>query len=100
MLDDHIDYELWHGAIVHWFKANMNRKVYDDVDRIPDCTSIFTYNRCTLTKSKPRVPNPVVSKSRDMFEVIYIDICRPFPNESHSSSKYFLTIIDDFSRFF
>jgi transposase InsO family protein len=34
-----------------------------------------------------------------VFELIHTDICGPFPNEAYGGSKYFLTVIDDFSRF-
>jgi transposase InsO family protein len=45
------------------------------------------------------VPKPVKSKSTEVVELIYTDICRPCTNESYSVSKYFLTVIDDFSGF-
>jgi transposase InsO family protein len=56
-------------------------------------------NPCALSKSKHKVPNPVESKSTEVFELIYTDVCGPFPNELYGGSKYFFTIIDDFSRF-
>jgi transposase InsO family protein len=34
-----------------------------------------------------------------VFGLIHTDICGPFPNESYGGSKYFLTVIDDLSRF-
>ena len=32
------------------------------------------------------------------FEIVYSDICGPFPT-SHDGSKYFATFTDDFTRF-
>jgi hypothetical protein len=93
------DYDFWHAALGHPFKANVNRKLYEDGYLIPDCPSNFTCNPCALSKSKHKVPKPVDSKSTELFELIHTDVCGPFPNESYGGSKYFLTVIDDFSRF-
>ena len=35
----------------------------------------------------------------EVFELIHTDVCGPFPEESYGGSKYFLTVIDDFSCF-
>jgi hypothetical protein len=99
LLADDMDYDVWHAALGHPFKANVNRKLYEDGYLIPDCPSNFTCNPCALSKSKHKVPKPVEGKSREVFELIYTDVCGPFPNESYSGSKSFLSIIDDFSRF-
>jgi hypothetical protein len=60
---DDTDYDFWHAALGHPFKANVNRKLYEDAYLIPDCPSTFTCNPCNLSKSKHKVPNPVESKS-------------------------------------
>jgi hypothetical protein len=66
---------------------------------IPDCPSSFNFIPCTLSKPNHNVSKPVESKLTAVFELIYTDVCGPFPHELYSSSKYFLTIIDDFSQF-
>jgi hypothetical protein len=98
-LADDPDYDFWHAALGYSFKANVNRKLYNDGYLIPDCLSNFPCNPCALSKSKQKVPKPVESKSIDVVELIHTDVCGPFPNESHGGSKYLLTVIDDFSRF-
>jgi hypothetical protein len=98
-LADDTNYDVWHAALGHPFKANVNRKLYEDGYLIPNCRSNFTCNPYTLSKSKHKVPQPVKSKSIEVFELIHTDVCGPFPNKSYGGSKYFLTIIDDFSRF-
>jgi hypothetical protein len=77
----------------------MHLKFYEARYLIPDCLSTFTCNPCALSKSKHKVLKPVESKSTDAFESIHTDIYGPFRNESSVSSKYLLTIIDDFSCF-
>jgi hypothetical protein len=98
-LTDDTDYDFWHAALGHLFKANVNRKLYEDVYLTPDCPSNVTCIPCPMSKSKHKVPNPVESKSIEVFELIHIDVCRPFPNESYGGSKYCVTVINDFSCF-
>jgi transposase InsO family protein len=93
------DYDFWQAALGHPFKANVNRKLYEDGYLIRDCPSNFNCNPCALSKSNHKVPKPVESKSTEVFELIHTDVCGPFPNESYGGSKYFVTVIDDFSHF-
>jgi hypothetical protein len=98
-LADDTDYDFLHAPLGHPFKATVNRTLYEDGYLIPDCPSNFTCNPCALSKFQHKVPKPVEFKSTEAFELIQTDVWRPFPNESYGGSKYFLTIIDDFSRF-
>jgi hypothetical protein len=93
------DYDFWHAALGHPFKANMDRKLYKDGYLIPDYPSNFPSKPCALSTSKHKVPKPVESKSIDVIEIIPTDVCGPIPNESYTGSKYFFTIIDDVSSF-
>jgi hypothetical protein len=88
-LADDTDYDFWHAALGHPFKANVNRKVYEDGYLIPDCPSNCICNPCALSKSRHKVPTPVESKSIEGFELIHIDDCRPFPNKSYGGSNIF-----------
>ena len=45
------------------------------------------------------MPLPVPTKTTSILELINSDLCGPFPTESYGGSKYFLTVIDDYSRF-
>ena len=38
------------------------------------------------------------NKTTDIFEMIHCDIWGPYRVPSHSGARYFLTIVDDFSR--
>jgi hypothetical protein len=98
-LADDMDYEFWHAALGHPCKASVNQKPNTDGYLIADCPSNFTCNPCALSKSKHTVPKPVGYKSIEVFELIRTDVCGPYPNEWIDGSKYFLTAIDDFSKF-
>jgi hypothetical protein len=98
LVDDTV-YDFWHATLGHPFKANVNQKLYDDGYLIPDDLFNLTCNPCDLSKSTHSAPKPVESKSTEVFNLIHTDVCGPFPNESYGGSKYFLTVIDDFSHF-
>jgi hypothetical protein len=98
-LADDTDYDFRYTAVGHPFKANMNRKLYNDEYLIPHCPSNFNCYPCALSKFNHKVPKPVESKSTEVFELIYTDICRPFPNKFYGGSEYLLTVIDDFCHF-
>jgi hypothetical protein len=98
-LADDTDYEYMHPALGHPCKANIIRKLYEDGYWIRDCRSNFIYNLYILSKSMHKVLILVESKPTEVFDLIPPDICRAVPNESNGGSKYFLTVIADFSRF-
>jgi hypothetical protein len=72
------DYYLWDATLDHLCKVNVNRKRYEDGYLIPDCLSTFTYNTCTLSKSKHKALKPVESKSPPVFDLIHTDCCGLF----------------------
>ena len=39
------------------------------------------------------------NRSTYILELIHIDICGPFPTAAWNGQQYFITIIDDFSRY-
>ncbi|GFU71286.1 retrovirus-related Pol polyprotein from transposon TNT 1-94 [Trichonephila clavipes] len=54
---------------------------------------------CKLAKSK-RVSFKKTGavRSKRSFELLHMDLCSPMPTESQGGNKYFLSIIDDYSR--
>jgi hypothetical protein len=97
-LDDP-DYYFCHATLVHPFKENVNQELFRYGTLILDYPSTFTFSMCTLSKPRYKLSNLDESKSISLVKLIHPDICGPVPNESYSSSKYFLTIIGNFCRF-
>ncbi len=54
---------------------------------------------CKLSKSK-RISFKSIGKirSKRALELLHLDLCGPLPVASHGGNRYFLSIIDDFSR--
>ncbi|MDV3146753.1 MAG: DDE-type integrase/transposase/recombinase, partial [Sweet potato little leaf phytoplasma] len=49
---------------------------------------------------KPGVDVIIIDEAHDrIFELIHCDIWGPYRSSTHSGHKYFLTIVDDFSRY-
>jgi hypothetical protein len=70
---------------------------------IPELSHVKHNNQvctiCPLAKQK-RLPFPIsTSQSNSSFDIVHADIWGPFSEPSLNGSKYFLTIVDDHSRF-
>jgi len=44
------------------------------------------------------IPQKRHSRTKEVLELIHIDICGPFSTPLFSRSRYFITFIDDYSR--
>lgn len=62
------------------------------------CDDKFQCEICLLSKIT-RTPFPKKSERKsDLLEIVHSDLCGPMRVESHSKAKYFMTFIDDSSR--
>ncbi|GFV80857.1 retrovirus-related Pol polyprotein from transposon TNT 1-94 [Trichonephila clavipes] len=94
--------EIWHQRFCH---VNNNYLVKtsknDSVKGLPRLTDNGKTHciPCKLAKSK-RVSfkKTGVVRSKRPLELLHMDLCGPMPTESQGGNKYFLSIIDDYSR--
>ncbi|KAL4332389.1 hypothetical protein GQ457_07G007410 [Hibiscus cannabinus] len=89
--------ELWHNRLGHPSKQRMSHFAALD-STIP---SIVFHNcdTCHMAKHK-RLPFPIsTSVSESIFDLVHLDVWGPFPVKSVYGHSYFLTIVDDKSRF-
>jgi len=58
---------------------------------------------CDVCQEAKGTKNPYGSpfklKSKKPLEIVYSDVCGPFPVESITRARYFVTFIDDFTRY-
>jgi hypothetical protein len=68
---------------------------------LPGCTSISnkTYSVCPLAKQHRLPFSTNQTHSDNCFQLIHCDIWSPFSTPSFNGSQFFLTIVDDYSRF-
>jgi len=87
--------ELWHCRLGHMSFQNMKH-----IDVVKHCNSL-PHSICQVCHNakQHRDPFPVsLSCTTHLFELIHIDLWGPYPHPTYSGYKYFLTIVDDYSR--
>ncbi|GFU61686.1 copia protein [Trichonephila clavipes] len=94
--------EIWHQRFCH---VNNNYLVKtsknDSVKGLPRLTDNGKTHciPCKLAKSKRiSFKKTGAVRSKRPLELLHMDLCGPMPTESQGGNKYFLSIIDDYSR--
>lgn len=88
---------LWHGRLGHISKDRINRLIKDellpplDISNFDECVDCI---RGKFTRKNRKGSN----RSRELLEIIHTDICGPL-RTTLCGNKYFITFIDDYSRF-
>ena len=54
---------------------------------------------CIKGKQTKNIVKKIATRSTQLLELIHTDICGPIDVPSWSGEKYFITFIDDFSRY-
>jgi len=88
---------VWHSRLGHLSDSRI--QLLNNV--IPGCSSISNKDCsvCPLAKQH-RIPFPTShTHSTQLFALVHCDIWGPFSSPSSNGSKFFLTIVDDCSRF-
>ena len=98
------DAAMWHNRLGHLNVASMNElhKLVDGFSWSPNSSLIKTEQcRGCMQGKSHRVEFPKVATTRatQLLELVHSDICGPFNVSSHGGSYYFITFIDDYSRF-
>ncbi|KAH9688238.1 Integrase catalytic domain-containing protein [Citrus sinensis] len=89
---------LWHKRLGHISKARLERLVSDEILRSIDFTDLDVCIECIKgkqTKSKKLG----AYRTSAVLELIHTDICGPFPTATWNGQQYFITFIDDYSRY-
>ena len=89
---------LWHKRLGHISRERMQRLVKEEILPPLDFTDYGDYIECI--KGKMTNSRKLGStRSSHLLEIIHTDICGPFPIETLEGHRYFITFIDDYSRF-
>ncbi|GAU15708.1 hypothetical protein TSUD_307180 [Trifolium subterraneum] len=88
---------LWHFRFGHASNSRLEimHKSYPSISINKDCVC----DVCHLAKQKKLSYSLSTSKSTKCFELLHMDIWGPYSTATLHGHKYFLTIVDDFSRF-
>jgi transposase InsO family protein len=90
---------LWHFRLGHTSHTRLEllQKLYPDVEinnKVEFCCDI-----CHLSKQKKLPYSLSNNRASTCLELLHMDIWGPFSTHTPHGHKYFLTIVDDFSRF-
>jgi hypothetical protein len=89
--------DLWHLRLGHIPISKLN--LLNKIDSSVTSTGKSICDICPLAKQK-RLSFPLsMHTSTQVFQLIHIDIWGPFSVTSYSGHQFFLTIVDDYSRF-
>lgn len=99
--------ELWHQRFGHLGYTNMAKLArLNMVDGLPISAGAFgdhvgkeNCNACAIGKLCKAPFNPAVPKVRAAGELLHTDVCGPIRPDTAGGSQYFMTVIDDFTRY-
>ncbi|KAK9672915.1 hypothetical protein RND81_12G134500 [Saponaria officinalis] len=102
MLDNVASYSenrTWkHVRLGHVSKERIQRLVSNDILDSVDFTDFDICVSCIKGK-QTKVKRLGANRATDVLELIHTDICGPFPTASWNGQRYFISFIDDYSRF-
>jgi len=94
--DGHLDFSIWHMRMGHIPKKRMSLLPVHIV--FPKEGEIVPCDVCPKAKQQ-RLPFPMSTISTSMaFELIHVDTWGPYHVKAYSGHRYFLTIVDDYTR--
>ncbi|CAH9087614.1 unnamed protein product, partial [Cuscuta europaea] len=89
---------LWHKRLGHISKNRVERLVSDGTLNSIDFSDFNTCIECIKGK-QTKIKKKGAYRAMDVLELIHTDICGPFPTPSWNGQQYFVSFIDDYSRY-
>ncbi|KAH9735468.1 Integrase catalytic domain-containing protein [Citrus sinensis] len=90
---------LWHKRLGHISKQRMEMLIKDDILHNLDFSYFGTCVDCIKGKLTTKTRKERTRRSQQVLELVYTDICGPFTHIAIGGYKYFITFIDNFSRY-
>lgn len=96
-LSKHSSSTVWHARLGHPSVLKL-KKINELQSVFPKSQSLFSCPVCPLAKQS-KLPFPDrLTKTSFAFELIHIDLWGAYRISTHSGHRYFLTIVDDYTR--
>ena len=89
---------LWHKRLGHISMKRIERLVSNDILQPLDFTNLSDCVNCIKGKQTNKHKYDA-KRCNDVLELIHTDICGPFPKATRNGDRYFITFIDDYSRY-
>ena len=97
-VNDEFSSMLWHRRLGHISRERMERLTRNGILDSLDFSDFQTCVDCVKGKLT-RARKKGATRSEGLLEIIHTDICGPFTPSTLGGYKYFITFIDDFSRY-
>lgn len=89
---------LWHKRLGHICTERIKWLVKEEILKDLDFTNFGTCVECIKGKQTNKTTKGA-KRSNVLLEIIYTNICDPFPTPCFNGQRYFISFIDDNSRF-
>ena len=92
----------WHRRLEHRDPAAIKRLVNEDLAtgiKISRFSEEVTCEECIKGKLSQKKFTPVQERYEEPLQLVHSDVCGPMQKKIPNENRYFLTIIDDYSRF-
>ena len=89
---------LWHKRLGHVSKERLKRSIKNEILLNLNFVDLDICLDCIKGKQTKHTKKGA-TRSTQLLEIIHTDICGPFDVPSFGGEKYFITFIDDFSRY-
>ena len=90
---------LWHCRLGHIGVKRMKKLHTDGILEPLDYESLGTCEPCLMGKMTKTPFSGTMERATDLLEIIHTDVCGPMNVEARGGYRYFLTFIDDLSRY-
>jgi transposase InsO family protein len=91
-------YQEFHHAVGHFHIPNPER-LYKDFNSVPKRPEGFHCDECQSAKSTHKKPKERVAHAIHPFENVHSDLSGKFSTQSMAGSRYFITFIDEATRY-
>ncbi|XP_019056627.1 PREDICTED: probable receptor-like protein kinase At5g47070 [Tarenaya hassleriana] len=90
---------LWHQRLGHISKERLIRLVKNEILPSLDFSDLGVCIDCIKGKQTKHTVKKAATRSTQLLELIHTDICGPFDISTWGGERYFITFIDDYSRY-
>jgi GAG-pre-integrase domain len=89
---------LWHKRLGHISQQRITRLVQSEILQPLNMSNFGPCIECAKGK-QTSMHKHTTNRMTDVLELIYTDICGPFPTATMNGHVYFINFIDDYSRY-
>ena len=90
---------LWHCRLGHISETKINKLYKEEFFDPYDYESLDTYESCLMGKMTKTSFSGHGERTSELLGLVHTDVCGPVITEARGGYSYFITFIDDLSRF-